>query len=79
MVPPKRAVGQLVDRPARLLLEPVVMSALRHVIVKITHSEMPDAPDAIPACADPRDYWNAVLARIWAAGDNPGTPAACPR
>ena len=24
----------------------------------------------MPACADPRGYWNAVLARIHAAGDN---------
>ena len=27
----------------------------------------------MPACADPHGYWNAVLARIKAAGDNAGT------
>lgn len=27
----------------------------------------------MPACADPHGYWNAVLARIRAAGDNAGT------
>src|SRR6185503_3086044 len=32
--PPERPVGQLVDRPARLLLEPVVMSALRAAVAQ---------------------------------------------
>ncbi len=27
----------------------------------------------MPACADPRGYWNAMLARIRAAGDNAGS------
>jgi hypothetical protein len=27
----------------------------------------------MPACADPRGYWNAILARIRAAGDNAGS------
>jgi hypothetical protein len=27
----------------------------------------------MPACADPHRYWNAILARIRAAGDNAGS------
>ena len=35
--PPEGSVGKLVDLPPGLLLEPVVMPALRRVVVEMTH------------------------------------------
>jgi len=40
--PAERPVGQLVDLPAGLLLEPVVVSALRRFVAKMTHVGMGD-------------------------------------
>jgi len=51
--PPEGAVGELVDRPVRVLLEPVVVAALRLLSVILTHMTIRDAIQLAEASRPP--------------------------